>query len=113
MKERASIREAKESQIRLQDALGASGVAVFQQDLDLRYTWVFHIHAGMLHGTDIIGKTDADWLPPKEAEAMTKLKTPALKGRVGIRSAVKTTPFSNGKVYYNDIRVEPIFKRRG
>jgi two-component system, cell cycle sensor histidine kinase and response regulator CckA len=103
------ISEIKASKAVLESALHNSGVAVSQQDLDLRYIHFFNTHKGMA-GIELIGKTDADWLPAKEAAKLTTIKKRALAGKKGVRELFKSTLNGGheGDVYYNDIRVEPI-----
>ena len=64
----------------LENALNNSGVAVSQQDLQLRYTHFFNTHKGMA-GKELIDKTDHDWLPPAEAKKFTAIKKRALAGK--------------------------------
>jgi len=61
---------------------------------------------------NLIGKTDNDWLRPDEAVKLTKIKQRALDGKQGVRKLFKSTLNGGeaGDIYYNDIRVEPIFE---
>jgi PAS domain-containing protein len=61
---------------------------------------------------NMIGKTDGDWLNAHEAKALTKIKQRALDGKQGVRELFKSTlnGGADGDIYYNDIRVEPIFE---
>lgn len=102
------LAEIKDSRKVLEGALHDSGVVVSQQDLHLHYTHFFNTHRGMA-GQDMIGKTDADWLPSSEAALLTQIKQRALDGKKGVREVFKSTIGSgSGDVFYNDIRVEPI-----
>lgn len=103
------LSEIKASKHVLESALGNSGVAVSQQDLKLRYTHFFNTHKGIA-GVELIGKTDADWLPASEAAKLTAIKKRALAGKKGVREMFKSTLNGGnyGDIYYNDIRVEPI-----
>ena len=74
------LSEIKASRAVLESALKNSGVAVSQQDLDLRYTHFFNTHKGMA-GKELIGKTDYAWLPPTEAKRFTAIKKRALAGK--------------------------------
>jgi two-component system, sensor histidine kinase len=106
---RKLISEIKASRMILDHALQNSGVAVSQQDLDLRYIYFFNTHPGIA-GEELIGKTDADWLPASEATKLTAIKRRALKGKKGVREMFKSTlnGAQAGDTFYNDIRVEPI-----
>ncbi|MBW4061986.1 PAS domain S-box protein [Candidatus Saccharibacteria bacterium] len=95
----------------LEKALQNSGVTVSQQDVHLRYTHFFNTHEGMAR-ENLVGKTDADWLPAREAAKLTAIKQRALKGKHGVREMFKSTLVEgkNGEIFYNDIRVEPIIE---
>jgi PAS domain S-box-containing protein len=72
--ERKRTEEAlRENEQRLRIALRAPNVAVFTQDADLRYTWMYQPQLG--YTTDeVIGKTDADLLPPATARRVAEIK---------------------------------------
>jgi PAS domain S-box-containing protein len=101
--------EIKASRELLEQALQNSGVAISQQDLALYYTHFTNSHPGMAQ-ENLVGKSDADWLPKKEADRLTAIKTRALDGKKGVREIFKSTlnGGKEGDIYYNDIRVEPI-----
>ncbi len=103
------LTEIKDSRSVLEKSLRNSGVAISQQDLDLCYTQFFNTHPGMA-SENLIGKTDADWLPASEAERLTAIKKRPLAGKKGVREMFKSTlkGGDEGDIYYNDIRVEPI-----
>lgn len=103
------ISEVEASKSVLEKSLHNSGVAISRQDLNLCYTQFFNTHPGMA-SENLIGKTDADWLPASEAKRLTAIKKRALTGKKGIREMFKSTlnGGDKGDIYYNDIRVEPI-----
>ncbi|HVE80720.1 MAG TPA: PAS domain-containing protein [Candidatus Dormibacteraeota bacterium] len=103
------ISEIKATRAVLESALHNSGVAISQQDTDLKYTHFFNTHPGMA-GAELIGKTDADWLPASEAAKLTAIKKRALEGKKGVREMFKSTlnGGNEGDIFYNDIRIEPI-----
>lgn len=105
------ISEIKASRVILEKTLENSGVAISQQDLDLRYTHFFNTHPGMA-SENLVGKTDDDWLPKSEATKLTAIKKRALAGKKGVREVFKSTLNSGraGDIYYNDVRVEPILE---
>lgn len=107
------ISEIKATRAVLENALHNSGVAISQQDLDLKYTHFFNTHPGMA-GAALIGKTDEDWLPRSEAAKLIAIKKRALAGKKGVREMFKSTLNGGraGDIYYNDIRIEPI-KEKG
>ena len=101
--------EIKASIIALDKTLLNSGVAISQQDLNLHYTHFFNTHPGVAR-ENLFGKTDTDWLPADEAKRLTGIKKRALAGKKGVRQVFQSTSGAGRekKVYYNDIRVEPI-----
>lgn len=64
-------------------ALAPTGVVVFAQDADLRYTWVYNSASG-----EDVGRTDAERLPPADAAVLIPLKRQVLETGVGIRETV-------------------------
>jgi PAS domain S-box-containing protein len=106
----SSIREIRHARVALEEALANSGFSVSQQDLNLVYTYFFNTHPGMAR-ENLIGKTDNDWLKDGEAAKLNKPKRRALDGGKGVREVFKST-LNGGKagdIFYNDIRVEPIW----
>jgi hypothetical protein len=104
------ISEIRHARVALEDALANSGFSVSQQDLNLEYTYFFNTHPGMA-SENLIGKKDEDWLKDGEADKLTKPKRRALDGKKGVREVFKST-LNGGKagdIYFNDIRVEPIW----
>jgi PAS domain S-box-containing protein len=108
--DREFISEIREVRIAIEDALANSGFSVSQQNLDLIYTYFYNTHPGMA-SENLIGKTDDDWLKEGEAEKLTRPKRRALDGKKGVREVFKSTlnGGKDGDIYYNDIRVEPIW----
>ncbi len=104
--------EIKQAQIDLEKALLSSGLSVSEQDLDLRYTKFFNTHPGMA-SENLIGQKDEDWLRPSEAAKLTAPKKKALQGKVGVREVFKSTMNGGeeGDIYYNDVRVEPVWDK--
>jgi len=98
-------KELKESKERFQVALKNSPIMVWNQDIDLRYTWIHNPHPGF-KPEEIIGKTDKELLPTDDAERLTKIKRNVLKNDVGTREEVRTT--INGEPFYYDLTVEPL-----
>jgi PAS domain S-box-containing protein len=64
---------------------------LFFQDLDLRYTWIIN-PADPLAASDVIGKTDAELLPPEEAERLTLLKRHVMETGSGTRADLQLSP---------------------
>ena len=101
--------EISASKVALEKTLLNSAVAISQQDLNLRYTHFFNTHPGVAR-ENLLGKTEADWLPPDEAKQLTAIKKRALAGKKGVRQLFKSSLGSGRgvRIYFNDIRVEPI-----
>ena len=106
------ISEIRHARVALEDASANSGFSVSQQDLNLRYTYFYNTHPGMAT-EDLVGKSDEDWLKEGEAEKLAKPKRRALKGKKGVREVFMSTLNGGraGDIYYNDIRVEPIWEK--
>lgn len=89
-------------------ALQRAPVSVFQQDKNLRYTWVHNPPPG-LNPRDILGKTDYDFLPPEEADRLSTLKRRVLETGKGTREEIQMT--LQGEVQEYLLTVEPILNK--
>ena len=86
--ERAQLHdELKRSEARFRIALAAARIAVFEQDLDLRYLWHYNV---AMKGS-AVGKTHADVFPGDEAEALTAVKRRVLETGDKMRGEVQLT----------------------
>jgi len=97
--------ELEESETKFQIALKNSPVIVYQQDQDLRYTWI-HNPNPEFDVQNVIGKTDYDLLLPDEANQITQIKQQAIKTGEGTRQIIRVT--LEGRTYHYDMTVEPI-----
>ncbi len=101
-----SLRAAEE---RFRVALGDSPVTVFQQDCDLRYTWVYH--PVRLQSDEMIGKRDEDVFRPHVAARLTEIKRNVLKTGMKRREQVQlSTKESSG---WADLTIEPFYDSAG
>lgn len=91
------------SEERFRQSVKAGDFVVFQQDTELRYTWI-HNSKG-LPDADVQGRTDYDMLPEHEARVLTDIKRGVLRTGVGIRTEVEVSPAGEPVVY--DLIVEP------
>ena len=94
------------SEARFRAALAGSPVSVFNQDRDLRYTWLYNPSAGFVVEA-VVGRTDADILErPDEVAVLTRLKRQVLETGVGMRQEVciHTGP----QAVYFDLAIEPL-----
>jgi PAS domain S-box-containing protein len=95
----------QEQEERFRVALEHSPVVVFNQDCDLRYTW---INSPVLAWAEqeSIGRTDREIVGGPEAEELTAIKRAALNSGVGRR--VETVVTFNGERHYYDLTVQPM-----
>ncbi len=99
----------RESETRLRVALGGSPIVVYQQDRDLRYTWIYN----SLTASDeqVLGKTDAELLPPDEAAVLTAIKRRVLETGLVERQEIRAT--AGQRTTYFDLTVEPVRDESG
>jgi PAS domain S-box-containing protein len=94
-----------ESEERFRVALENSPVVVFNQDKELRYTWVYNPHPGLVAET-ALGKTDAELLPAEDAARLAEIKRRVLDTGVAAREEVRT--IIGGQAFFYDLTVEPL-----
>jgi hypothetical protein len=63
-------------------ALDATPVVVFNQDKELRYTWIYNSKLAV-PAEQFLGKTDADLLPAEAAASLTAIKRQVLESGAG------------------------------
>lgn len=97
------------SEERFRVALKGSPTAVFSQDRDLRYTWIYNFAS--LTAAQVLGKTDDDILGPEKARRVRELKQRVLKTGKGLREEI-TVSYSGSKFTY-DLTLEPVFNSQG
>jgi PAS domain S-box-containing protein len=102
-----SLRQSEE---RLRVALKNSPITVFNQDHELRYTWLYNPTLAH-HQMQVIGKQDADLLSSEDAAAVTQIKRRVLETGVGAQAEVKLT--MQGQDFYYDLTVEPLQNPHG
>ena len=103
--ERERAQEALRSNERsLCVALKSVDMALFHQDLDLRYTWMYSPQLGYTP-EDVVGKRDSELLPPEDAPQIIDVKRRVLETGVSARAEVSVTQLK--KKHYFDLVVEP------
>jgi PAS domain S-box-containing protein len=102
----ATLQETEE---RLRVALQNAPITVFNQDRQLRYTWIYK--PAFHHQRDIVGKQDADLLAPADADRVTAIKQRVLHTGTGVREEIKVT--KAGIDYYFDLTIEPLRNSSG
>jgi two-component system CheB/CheR fusion protein len=104
--ERKQAEEAlRVNEARLRVALEATPVVVFNQDKELRYTWIYNSKLAV-PAEQFLGKTDADLLPADAAASLTAIKRQVLESGVGTRRRVHSNIY--GKPIPCDLTVEPL-----
>lgn len=97
--------ELRQTVERFRVALKNSQVVVFNQDRDLRYTWLQSPTFDWAQ-QDCVGKTDAEILGTENARPLTTIKQRVVDTGVGTREEV--TLVFDGKKHYLDLTVEPM-----
>ena len=100
----------RESEERFRVALKNSPIAVFNQDLDLRYTWMYNSQLPLL-GSEKLGKTPSDIFAPDEAAQITEIRQRVLETGVGTRYEMQVTLGS--KRHYLNTTIEPLLDSTG
>jgi len=98
----ARLREQEE---RFRLALQNSPVVVFNQDLELRYTWINSAVLGWAD-QDYLGRTDLEILGEADGHRLTAVKRAVLESGVGTR--VEATVTFRGELHYFDLNVAPM-----
>lgn len=100
-----NLKKTTQSEERFRLAVSNPSIVLFQQNLDLRYQWIYNPQAFNL-SEDIVGKTDADLFPPAEAEALILSKRQAIQSGKSSRQEVSLT--TNGGQKWYDLLIEPL-----
>lgn len=96
--------ERRLSEERMWIVLKDTGVTVFNQDRELRYTWMAN-HVFGFTSEQMLGKTDMDLLPAEVAATLTAIKRQALESGAGIRKEIRIT--IDGVERFINLTVEP------
>jgi len=97
-----ALRYAEE---RFRIALKNSPIVVFNQDLDLRYTWIYNPPSGY-EPEIILGKLDRDLFVPEEGQRLEAIKQQVLESKIGVREEIIVTNQGDLKCY--DLTVDPL-----
>lgn len=105
--------ELRKSEERFRLALRGSSIAMFSQDLELRYTWVYNPAPGFKI-EDVLGKCDYEIYQPEDAELFTAVKRQVLASDTGRRDEIVThRPASAGGNLVHDMTTEPLHDSTG
>lgn len=99
----------QESEQRFRVALIGTPIIVFNQDLDLRYTWIYN--AESYASQPVIGKTDADLFAVEDAMRLTALKRRVIATGLLTREEVSVTV--GAKTNFYDMTLDPLFDADG
>jgi len=109
--ERKRAEEAlRQSEERFRVALKNSPIAVFNQDRDLRYTWMYNPQVpGLARGH--LGKTPCQFFGPEEGQRIEEARRRVLESGMGVRHEVEIT--DQGRKHYFDTTIEPVLDSTG
>src|SRR5688572_10916386 len=99
----------QESEQRFRVALIDTPVVVFNQDLDLRYTWIYNPQN--YADQPVVGKTDADLFSTEDAMRLTSLKRRVMGAGLLTREEVSITVGARRNYY--DMTLDPLFDADG
>jgi transcriptional regulator with GAF, ATPase, and Fis domain len=109
--ERKRAEEAlRRSEERFRVALKHSPIAVFHQDRDLRYTWMYNPQLPR-PVSEQLGKTAGEIFDPEEAARITEVRRRVLETGVGVRDEIQVT--FGGRKQYFDTTIEPVLDTSG
>lgn len=87
-------------------AVKCSQVVLWQQDLELRFTWLHNAAPG-IDGSNPVGKRDADLLElAEDADVIVALKREVIRSGVGLRQ--EFSPQIQGVRYWFELLMEPL-----
>ncbi len=95
----------RQSEERFRVALKNVPIIVFNQDRELRYTWISNSAFGF-QVEDILGKHDTDLISSVDAQHLTAIKQRVLNTGVGMREEVSI--ISKDGIFYEDLTIEPL-----
>ena len=95
----------KESEHRFRITLLNSPIVVFNQDRNLRFTWIYNPHHGYSQD-DVIGKTDADFFEIESIARLTEIKRSVIETGISRREEVSMK--LAGELLYYDSTFEPL-----
>ena len=99
-----------ENEERMRVALQGANITVFNQDVSLRYTWMYNPQLGNSSNT-FVGKTDSEVLPSSEVEKIVELKRKVLSTGKGAHSEFSMN--SQGELSHYELAVEPLRNEKG
>ena len=95
---------------RLRIGLSSLPIIVYNQDLTLRYTWIYST-IPEIGAEKMVGKTDMELFPEEDSRRLTAIKQQVIERGEGTRQEVQTT--RNGRQVRNDLTIEPLYDTSG
>ena len=102
--------QLRKSEERFRVALKTAPLAVFNQNRELRYTWVYNPKVAW-GDRDCLGKTDAEIMGAEPASAVTAAKQQVLQTGISVRQELCVS-YQNKKHYF-DTSLEPLVDSAG
>ena len=102
---KAAEQALHQSEERFKVGLANSPIVVFEQDLDLRYTWIFNPKLGYRE-SEVIGKRDDDLMEPGSAARLTDIKRRVIETAQPARQEVAAAALGGAFETY-ELSVEP------
>jgi len=96
--------KVRETEERFRMALSSGAVTVYEQDIDLRYEWVYPTS---LYSPDVIGKTDSELVGNDHANKLTDLKRRVIETGNPVREEIAAEVLGEKRWY--DLSIEPRF----
>lgn len=111
IRERIAAEQAlRTSEERFRVALKNAPTTVFNQDIDLRYTWLYNSLFGFSF-EQVVGELDCELFGTEDSQRLTAIKRQVLTTGVGSREETSMT--INGEIRYYDLTVEPLLGSKG
>ncbi len=108
---RPGAQEAAENEARFRASLQGVPIVLFQQDRELRYTWIHNAFSDRA-AADLVGRRDRDWLAESaEAEALEAFKRQIIEAGTGNRGKFHLT--LDGGVHAFEFIAAPVRDRAG
>lgn len=108
-KRREAEQEMRRNEERFRVALKDSPITVFNQDRNLRYTWIYN--AQLYLQQEVLGMSDEEILGPNKSATLTALKRKVLTAGVPVREEM--TVQHNGESFAFDLSIEPLSDDKG
>jgi formate hydrogenlyase transcriptional activator len=106
---RRAEQDLRRSEERFRVALKDSPITVFNQDQDLRYTWIYNPQ--LYWQFDALGKTDEEIVGTRKSAKLTSLKRQVLTTGLAVRDEIIVR--NGGKGFVFDLTIEPLLDSAG